>query len=157
MTDEFELPAYVVWNAPNGDHPARRASQRSYTAVGTGVLAEWLKVYAEDAVIEDPVGPSWFDPDGKGHHGHAGISAFWDKAIAPIEQFTFTITDSHACGNSCANIGTITTRFGDGTTVDTDLVMIYTVNDEGRVASMRAYWEADRAMATLRKAEGGEA
>ena len=110
MSETLELPAYVVWNAPNGDHPARRASQRSYTAVGTGVLAEWLKVYAEDAVIEDPVGPSWFDPEGKGHHGHAGISAFWDKAIAPIEQFIFTITDSHACGNSCANIGTITTR-----------------------------------------------
>ncbi|BBH18509.1 ketosteroid isomerase [Nocardioides baekrokdamisoli] len=151
-TDQIELPAYVVWNAPNGDHPARRASQRSYSAVGTGVLAEWLKVYAEDAVIEDPVGPSWFDPEGKGHHGHAGISAFWDKAIAPIESFIFTITDSHACGNSCANIGTITTRFPDGTLVDTDLVMIYTVNDEGRVASMRAYWEAERAMTTMRKA-----
>jgi len=147
----MDLPDYIVWNAPNGDHPARRASQRSYSAVGTGVLEEWLKVYAEDAVIEDPVGPSWFDPEGKGHHGHAGISAFWDKAIAPIEKFTFTIHDSHACGNSCANIGTITTRFPDGTTVDTDLVMIYTVNDDGQVASMRAYWESDRAMGTMRK------
>jgi steroid Delta-isomerase len=150
-TEAFELPAYVLWNAPNGDHPARRASQRSYSAVGTGKLENWLKVYAEDAVIEDPVGPSWFDPEGKGHHGHAGISAFWDKAIAPIEQFTFNITDSHACGNSCANIGTITTRFPDGTTVDTDLVMIYTINEAGLVQSMRAYWEADRAMATMRK------
>lgn len=156
-TDQIELPAYVVWNAPNGDHPARRASQRSYTAVGTGVLEEWLKVYAEDAVIEDPVGPSWFDPEGRGHRGHAAIRAFWDKAIAPIDQFTFTITDSHACGNSCANVGTITTRFGDGTTVDTDLVMIYTVNDEGLVASMRAYWEADRAMATMRQEAAAEA
>ena len=147
----MDLPDYIVWNAPNGDHPARRASQRSYSAVGTGVLEEWLKVYAEDAVIEDPVGPSWFDPEGKGHHGHAGISAFWEKAIAPIEKFTFLIHDSHANGNSCANVGTITTRFADGTTVDTDLVMVYTINDDGLVSSMRAYWEADRAMATMRK------
>jgi steroid delta-isomerase len=147
----MDLPDYIIWNAPNGDHPARRASQRSYTAVGTGVLENWLKVYAEDAVVEDPVGPSWFDPEGKGHHGHAGISAFWEKAIAPIEKFTFLIHDSHANGNTCANVGTITTRFPDGTTVDTDLVMVYTINDEGLVSSMRAYWEADRAMATMRK------
>lgn len=150
-TDQLELPSYIVWNAPNGDHPARRASQRSYSAVGTGVFENWIKVYAEDAVIADPVGPSWFDPEGNGHHGHEAIRAFWDKAIAPIEQFTFIIHDSHACGNSCANVGTITTRFPDGTTVDTDLVMIYTVNDDGQVAAMRAYWEADRAMSTMRK------
>ena len=147
----MDLPDHIIWNAPNGDHPARRASQRSYSAVGTGVLENWLAVYAEDAVIEDPVGPSWFDPEGKGHHGHAGISAFWEKAIAPIEKFTFLIHDSHANGNSCANVGTITTRFADGTTVDTDLVMVYTINDDGLVSSMRAYWEADRAMATMRK------
>ena len=147
----MDLPDHIIWNAPNGDHPARRASQRSYSAVGTGVLENWLAVYAEDALIEDPVGPSWFDPEGMGHHGHAGISAFWEKAIAPIEKFTFLIHDSHANGNSCANVGTITTRFADGTTVDTDLVMVYTINDEGLVSSMRAYWEADRAMATMRK------
>jgi len=147
----MELPDHIIWNAPNGDHPARRASQRSYAAVGTGVLEEWLKVYAEDAVIEDPVGPSWFDPEGKGHHGHEGISAFWDKAIAPIERFTFHIHDSHANGSSCANVGTITTRFADGTVVDTDLVMVYTINEDGLVQSMRAYWEPDRAMATARK------
>ena len=52
---------------------------------------------------------------------------------------------------SCANIGTITTTFEDGGTVDTDLVMIYSVNDAGLVQSMRAYWEPERAMATYRK------
>lgn len=148
----LDLPDYIVWNAPNGDHPARRASQRSYTAAGAGRLEDWLEVYAEDAVIEDPVGPSYFDPEGTGHHGHEAIRAFWEKAIAPIEQFTFTINDSHACGSSCANVGTITTRFPDGTTVDTDLVMVYTVREDGRVASMRAFWELDRAMGTMRKA-----
>ena len=106
-------------------------------------------MYAEDAVIEDPVGPSMFDPDGKGHHGHDGIRAFWELAIAPIETFHFTIHDSHANGSTCANIGTITTTFPDGGQVDTDLVMVYTVHDDGRVASMRAYWEPERAMGDL--------
>ena len=29
--------------------------------------------------------------------------------------------------------------------------MVYTVHDDGRVASMKAYWEPERAMATYRK------
>lgn len=151
----MDLPDHITWNAPNGDHPARRASQRSYAAVGTGDLEHWLTVYAEDAVIEDPVGPSMFDPEGKGHHGHEGIRAFWELAIAPIASFHFTIHDSHANGSSCANIGTITTTFPDGGVVDTDLVMVYTVRDDGRVASMKAYWEPERAMATYRREASG--
>ena len=147
----------IVWNAPNDHHPARAASQRSYSAVAKGDLAEWLTVYAEDAVLEDPVGPSMFDPDGAGHRGHAGISAFWEKAIAPIAKFEFEISDSFANpgSNTCANIGRITTSFPDGSRSVTDLIMVYVVNDEGRVASMKAYWEPERTMATFATATAG--
>ena len=146
----------VIWNAPDGEHPARAASQRSYAAVAKGDLEEWLTVYAADAVIEDPVGPSMFDPEGRGHRGHDGIRAFWELAIAPIETFRFVIHDSHANGRTCANVGTITTTFPDGSLVDTELVMVYTVGDDGRVTSMRAYWEPDRAIATLRPGSGAD-
>ncbi|CAN5496241.1 nuclear transport factor 2 family protein [soil metagenome] len=139
----------IIWNAPNDDHPARAASQRSYSAVAKGDLAEWLTVYAPDAVLEDPVGPSMFDPEGKGHHGHAAISAFWEKAIAPIETFRFEINDSFAHHKTCANIGRITTTFPDGSYTITDLIMVYVINDDGTVASMKAYWEPDRTMATF--------
>ncbi|MDQ4053972.1 MAG: nuclear transport factor 2 family protein [Actinomycetota bacterium] len=142
----------VTWNAPNNPHPARAASQRSYSAVAKGDLQEWLTVYAEDAVLEDPVGPSMFDPEGKGHHGHEGISAFWKLAIEPIETFEFTINDSFANGDTCANIGRIRTSFADGSHTTTDLIMVYVVNDDGRVASMKAYWEPDRTMASFTKA-----
>jgi ketosteroid isomerase-like protein len=144
----------VIWKAPNGDHPARAASQRSYSAVAKGDLDEWLTVYAEDAVIEDPVGTSMFDPEGKGHRGHDGIRAFWEQAIAPIERFEFEILDSFANpgSNTCANIGRIKTSFPDGSHTTTELIMVYVVNDDGRVASMKAYWEPDRTMATFTKA-----
>lgn len=146
-----ELDEHINWNAPNHDHPARRASQASYTAVARKDLDAWLEVYADDAFFADPVGPSIFDPEGKGHRGHEGMRAFWEQAIAPIESFQFTIHDSHANGRHCANTGTITARFPDGTTVDTDLVMAYELAEDGRVASLRTYWEPDRAMATIRK------
>jgi ketosteroid isomerase-like protein len=142
----------IIWDAPNDDHPARRASQNSYAAVARGVFEDWIVHYAPDAVIEDPVGPSMFDAEGLGHHGHEGIRKFWDAAISPISAFSFHITDSHANGNHCANIGTITTTFEDGGQVDTDLVMVYTVDDAGLVKTMKAYWEPERAMATYRKA-----
>ena len=141
----------ITWNAALDEHPARSASQRSYSAVAKGDLAEWLTVYAPDAVLEDPVGPSMFDPEGKGHHGHEGISAFWKLAIEPIEKFEFTITESFANpgGNTCANVGRIRTSFADGSHTTTDLIMVYVVNDDGRVASMKAYWEPERTMASF--------
>ncbi|WP_323792275.1 nuclear transport factor 2 family protein [Nocardioides sp.] len=141
----------ITWNAPNDDHPARAASQRSYSAVAKGDLAEWLTVYAPDAVREDPVGPSMFDPEGNGHRGHAAISAFWEQAIAPIDTFEFTITESFANpgSNTCANLGQIKTSFPDGSYTVTDLAMVYIVDDEGRVTSMRAFWEPERTMASF--------
>ena len=143
----------ITWNAPNDDHPARSASQRSYSAVAKGDLEGWLTVYAEDAVIEDPVGPSLFDPEGKGHHGHDGIRAFWEQAITPIAKFEFEIHDSFANpeSNTCANVGSIRTSFPDGSHTTTDLIMVYVVDGDGRVKSMKAFWEPDRTMASFTK------
>jgi ketosteroid isomerase-like protein len=144
----------VVWKGPNDPHPARAASQRSYSAVAKGDLAEWLTAYAPDAVIEDPVGPSMFDPEGAGHHGHEGISAFWERAIATVSAFEFTITDSFANpgSNTCANIGRIRTTFPDGSSATTDLIMVYVVDEAGRITSMKAFWEPDRTLASFRPA-----
>ena len=92
-----------------------------------------------------------FDPEGKGHRGHEGIAAFWNLAIAPIGKFEFEISDSFANpgSNTCANVGRIRTAFPDGSHTTTDLVMVYVVDDDGRVASMKAYWEPERTMASF--------
>ncbi|WAL64146.1 nuclear transport factor 2 family protein [Amycolatopsis cynarae] len=144
----------VCWDATAEQPPARMAAWRSMNAVVRGAKDEWLALFAEDAVIEDPVGPSGFDPEGKGHHGREGISAFWDLAIAKVERFRFVIRDSHAAGSEVANVGTITTFLPGGYRVDTDGVFVYRVGDDGLVTSMRAFWEVERAMATARRVEG---
>jgi steroid delta-isomerase len=82
-----------------------------------------------------------------------GVGAFWDLAIAPVKEFRFTIRDSFANGNACANIGTFSTVMEDGTLADTDLIATYVINDEGRIVSMRAHWEVERTLATVRKPE----
>ncbi len=144
------LPDAVVWDAPDGDAPARRASQRSYSAVARKAKDEWLALFAEDALLEDPVGPSFFDPSGEGHRGRAAISVFWDMAIEPVVEFQFTIRDSFANGNACANIGTFSTVLEGGTRADTDLIAVYRVDEAGLITSMAAHWEVDRTMATVR-------
>ena len=142
----------IRWQAPDGEHPARRISQASYAAVVAKDKDRWLGLFADDARLEDPVGPSFFDPEGAGHVGKEAIAAFWDMAIAPVAEFTFTIRDSFANGNSCANVGTFSTRMDDGTLADTELVAVYRLDADGRIASMCAHWEVERTMATLRKA-----
>lgn len=124
-------------------HQARDASLRSMLAVEAGDRDGWLALFAEDAVVEDPIGPSMFDPDGHGHHGHDAIGAFYDSVIG-ANTVRFNIKESWAAGNEVANVGRISTTLEGGTTVHTDGVFTYRVNDEGFVVALRAFWEMDR-------------
>ncbi len=141
----------ISWHAPDTGHPARRAARASMTAVAEGRKQDWLDLFAPDALIEDPVGPSFLDPSGNGHRGIDGITAFWDDFISTIAGFRFTIADSFANGDCCANVATITTTMPDGSTMTIDCVLIYKVDEDGRITSLRAHWEPDRAMATITK------
>jgi steroid Delta-isomerase len=140
----------ISWEAPDGEHPARRAGQRSMAAVAGGRKADWLQLFAPDALIEDPVGPSLIDPTGAGHRGHDGIGKFWDKQVSSVHRFHFRVTDSFANGPCCANILNLTMMLGADHQMTVDCVVIYTVDDAGLITSIRAHWEPDRALATLR-------
>ncbi|MGH3544082.1 MAG: nuclear transport factor 2 family protein [Mycobacterium sp.] len=131
------------------ERPAHAAGRRSREAVIARDKAAWLEVFADDAIVEDPIGPSHFDPEGKGHRGRDAISAFWDKAIAPTDKIEFDFVDTFQCGNEEANVGCIVITMG-GYRITTDGVFTYRVNDEGKLAALRAYWEVDRAAATAR-------
>jgi steroid delta-isomerase len=147
----MEAPAAgtVSWAAPDGDHPARRAAQHSMAAVAAGRKADWLGLFSPDALVEDPVGPSPLDPEGNGHRGHDGIGRFWDVYVGSVRRYDFQVTDSHANGPCCANILTLAMTLDGGATMTVDCVVIYTVNDEGLITSIRAHWEPDRAIATI--------
>lgn len=142
----------ITWDAPDGHHPARRASQRSMSAVARGAKEEWLALFAPDGVVEDPVGPSFLDPAGVGRRGREEIGAFWDGTVATMSAFRFAIADSFANGSTCANIATIVSTLPDGSTMTVDAVLVYTVDDDGLITSLRAYWEPDRALGTITSA-----
>lgn len=124
------------------EHPARAAAQASMAAVAAGDRSAWLALFADNAVVEDPIGPSMFDPEGVGHRGPEAIAAFYDTVIGP-NRIDFDIRESYACGSEVANVGTITTTLPDGARAIVEGVYTYRVNDEGRILALRAFWEAD--------------
>jgi len=131
-----ELPS------PDSRHPARLASWRSMDAAARGDKQAWLANFAEDAVVEDPVGKSPLDETGRGHRGPEAREAFWDGHIAPVRPI-FNLQQSIACGDECANVGTLMIQFPDGAMSKLHGVYIYRVNDAGKVISLRTYWEYD--------------
>ncbi len=123
---------------------ARELGIRSRAAVTARDREGWLDLFADDAVVEDPIGPSPFDPEGKGHHGREAIAAFYDTVIAPNAEVTFEIKASYLCGDEVADLGIIrTTLAGGAQQAVVHGVYTYRTNGAGKLAALRAYWEFD--------------
>ena len=137
-----------------GEHPARIAGQNSMRHVMAKDRNAWLALFADDAVIEDPVGVSPLDPSGHGHRGKAAIARFWDTVIAP-GQVEMRVRESHASGSECANVVSLVNRLPGGVEIGTDGVIVYRVDEAGRIVSLRAFWEYEKVAAQLAAALGG--
>jgi steroid delta-isomerase len=123
---------------------ARELGIRSRAAVTARDREAWLDLFAPDAVVQDPIGPSPFDPEGKGHHGLEAIAAFYDTVIGPSESITFEIEQSYLSGNEVADVGVIRTVIAGGThQAVVRGVYTYRSNGAGKLASLRAFWEFD--------------
>jgi ketosteroid isomerase-like protein len=128
------------------DHPARVAGERSRAAVARGAREEWLELFADDAVLEDPIGVSPLDPTGRGHRGKAALAAFWDHVIArvPGTRVAFDYHTQYAVGDECACVGSLTNHFPNGASFRVEGVFVYRVNAAGKLVSLRTYWEHDK-------------
>lgn len=128
------------------EHPARRAALLSREYVHSKNREGWLGLYAQDAIIQDPIGVSPIDPQGKGHRGQAAREAFWDNFIAPA-NINIDILDSYAAGNEVANhvIISVSIDMGEGKALQQKVhgVITYEVDEQGKLLALRAYWEID--------------
>ena len=128
--------------------PVELAFERHVELVAKKDRAGFIANFHEDAVVEDPVGASPLDPSGKGHCGHAAILAFWDEMIAPGDV-RFAIDRAYVCGNEIANVGTVYNRLEGQGEIAAEGVFVYRVADDGRLLSIRAFWDYDTTMAAL--------
>ena len=123
---------------------AREAAKKSMAYTEGRDRDGWLGLFADDAVVEDPVGPSILDTEGKGRVGKAAITEFYDTVITTSERIEFAIDRSIECGNEVANVGQITITLPGGQVGVVPMVNIYKVNEAGKLVSLRSFWESEK-------------
>lgn len=149
MTATSDTPAYL--NIDRDNHPAVVAGRRSREFVASRDKQAWVENFAAEGSVEDPVGPSMFDPEGKGFHGHAEIADFWDKSIATTESIEFVFDEEIICGNEVAYIGKTVTHIA-GHVSQARGVFTYRADDHGKLVALRAFWEVEATINSVRRA-----
>lgn len=135
--------------------PTYAAARASWRAANAKDRDGWLALWSPDGRIEDPVGPSFLDPAGAGHAGPDGLAEFWAKAVSTPDHIEFRFDRAVLCGTELLCVGTIRTHLGQGAdaqVMDAVGAVVYRVDDAGRMLTLRAFWEPDVAMTTLRPA-----
>ena len=101
----------------------------------------WLALFADDAVLEDPVGSA-------SHEGIEAIAAFWDDVHARTERGSVRMTQGPAvCGLEAAWAFELDVTV-QGRRSLVEIIDHGTFTPDGRIRSIRAFWSP----ATARRA-----
>jgi steroid delta-isomerase len=136
----------------NKENDAYKMSLKSREYVKNHDKKSWLGMFADNGIIEDPIGKSDLDPEGKGHSTPAQREAFWDNNIAN-SNIDLTIHDSYTSANECANVVTLKmtmTIEGRKYGQDVNGIFTYKVNNEGKLEALRGFWEFAEGLATFK-------
>lgn len=121
-------------------HLAVEANKKSIQYAMEGNKEAWLALYAEDAVVCDPVGVSPMDPTGEGHKGKEAIAGFWDSTIGPA-NLDIRVEKRWTSGDRCCCVSQVArSDLGDGNFTVCDMLAKYEVNDDGLITAMSAHW-----------------
>lgn len=113
------------------------------SAVQAGDRAAWLRLFAVDSRVEDPVGhlPAIL--------GRDALAEFWDQAIAPLTSIEFEVSRKWEAGTEAMLLATVTVVSPTGAEVGYDGAFHYAFDVEGRIASLRAFWDLPEVAASL--------
>ena len=134
--------------------PALAASQASWRAVQAKDKAGWLALMTDDVVIEDPIGPSYTNPDGTGVVGKNGVSQWWERSV-DLATITITCEETFPSSspNEIAHILQLRFTFDNGSASAVRGIFTYKVNDAGLLTNLRGYWNMDM-MKPVKEGEG---
>jgi steroid delta-isomerase len=94
----------------------------------------WLALFADDAVLEDPVGTP-------PHEGRAAIAAFWDDVHGRASEATVRMVQGPAvCAGEAAWAFQLMVRLGEKSYL-VDIVDHGTFDADGRITGIRAFWD----------------
>ena len=120
------------WRTMSQEPPGMVAARKSWACVQEKRKEDWLDMMADDVVIEDPIGVSVLDPDGKGHRGKGAVRAFYEKHMEPAD-IKIDVHESWAVGNESAHLMSIATSYPNGTTTTVRSIFTYRVDDDAGV------------------------
>ena len=95
--------------------------------------AAFLALWAPDGVLEDPVGTP-------AHQGVEALGAFWDGARELADRIELVPVAVIVTGDEAAMVFEIHAHIGDGGLL-MQAVDVMRVDDDGRLLSVRAYWD----------------
>ena len=118
-------------------HLAVEANKKSVKYASEGNKEAWLALYAEDALVADPV-----------------IEQFWDTVIGP-SNIQIRVEKRWISGDYCCCVAQVARNdLGDGKYADCDMLAVYEVNEEGLITRMQAHWDFDQLMTQIAAAAG---
>jgi len=93
----------------------------------------FLRLWAPDGVLEDPVGTPK-------HQGPDALGAFWDGARELADRIELVPVSVIVAGDEAAMVFDIHAHIGDGG-MQMQAVDVMRVDDDGLLVSVRAYWD----------------
>jgi steroid delta-isomerase len=112
-----------------------RAAVESHVELfGAGDQERWVKLFAPEATVIDPV-------PAEPHRGHAAIGDFYEGIMAMADRVEVEQHALHVCGDQAALVYTLTLSNGDGGGMAFDGVELFTVDDDGLITLAQAYWD----------------
>lgn len=114
--------------------------QASLNAVKAKDRAGWLALFEDDALVQDPVGPCEWDPEGVGQQGKEAIGRFYDMFMEFQDSLDYEIHHQVVRGNEAAVALTLHIMMKDGTKQESRAINIYKASENGKIASLRSFW-----------------
>lgn len=112
-----------------------RARVEGYLNGFGGSREAFLDNFAEDAWIEDPVGTPRLE-------GREAIGGFYDQTTTMAESISLRPTGPLRIAGGEAAFSFQARPVMGGTTFAIDIIDVMTFTEDGRIATMRAYWDA---------------
>lgn len=94
----------------------------------------WGALFADDAVLVDPVGKP-------PHIGKEAVLAFFDGVQRMPFKFTPNVHRIAVCGGEALLLFRMEAVGPDGNGMFVEVADIFSVNDAGKITSLKAYWD----------------
>jgi steroid delta-isomerase len=113
-----------------------------FAALRAGDIEAWVATFAEDGSSHDPVGSEVLA-------GRAALGAFAKNMWGMWDRLSLQEREVFVCSNEAAVKWTGYGRTKKGREVRFEGIDILAINPEGKIQSMRGYWDAAAVMSQL--------